>query len=67
MKNEEKTRVIYCPVTMNPVAYVEPHVHEEFERAVGLKRDETPAQLQQPQTFTAQGPSTSSPNSPFVM
>jgi hypothetical protein len=66
MKQKE-THVIYCTVTQNPMAYVEAHVHEEFERAVGLKREAAPVQ-QQVQTYTTQSqPNQQGPNGPIVM
>ena len=67
MKQKE-THVIYCPVTQNPMAYVEAHVHEEFERAVGLKRDDEAPAAQQVQTYTTQSqPNQQGPNGPIVM
>jgi hypothetical protein len=67
MKQKE-THVIYCPVTQNPMAYVEEHVYEEFERAVGLKRDAAPAAPQAQINYTTPNqPNRQGPDSPVLM
>jgi hypothetical protein len=50
------------------MAYVEEHVYEEFERAVGLKRDAAPAAPQAQINYTTPNqPNQQGPDSPVLM